>query len=476
MLNNLRKIYHKYSLRRYFITRTIALLLNYLLWKTTTACIIIIIQTYQILFYIRIIKFNILWSTLMIYRKTGLLDIGSKIRVNLEKESAKVNSRFDRFIEVGYINNNIRKRNILSNKIEYEVGPCNILNSKTPEYMSNKVKFINYGIDKFKITDATIIGQSDIVGEKNTFFHLFFHNLSHVKISEELHRKVFFIKLFFGLGDRIILFTKPQWYLRNFKNDGKYFFLVGSTTSNYAHWITEHLPKILFIEDEEFNLIIDSNIHQNLKSSIGYVLKNKKVNIIEIDPFKKFFFEELNFINLHSNIPFQFRDIKKSPIKENDTNFNKVALLKLRENCLDKIINKKAKKIFLIRSSHYRDFLNQDEVSDYFIENGFVTIDPSKLSFTDQVETFSSATHIVGQSGAGFANILFANNTCKILMFCSNIASGNYRYYSNIASIVGQQLYYFRCNNVLNSANIHTDINADIDSLRNKINEIEFFK
>ena len=39
-----------------------------------------------------------------------------------------------------------------------------------------------------------------------------------------------------------------------------------------------------------------------------------------------------------------------------------------------------------------------------------------------------------------------------------------------------KKIYYFECKNIGNNANIHSDIYVDIDILKNKINEIEYFK
>ena len=364
----------------------------------------------------------------------------------------------------------------LSDEIYYEVEPCNVLNNETPEYMSNKVIFFNNKITRYSIQYVTVIGQSDIIGEKNKFSHLYVDNFEHIRISEELHGQAFYSKKLGKSGTRLILMTTPKKYLKYLDSSEKYYHLTGSTTSNYAHWLTEHLPKVLYIEDEKFTLIIDSDIHENLKNSLKSILRNKNFKVLELGPFENYFCKELNFISLKSFIPFEFRNIIDSPIKENDTNFCKTALLSLRNHCLKNIKKKNRSKIFISRNSTHRDFINQKDISIFFEKNGFKIINPANYSFEEQVQIFSSATHIVGQSGAGFANMIFSSTSCKLLMFATNLDGGNYRYFSNLASIFGQKIYYFECKNVGNSANIHSDIYVDMDILKNKINEIEYFK
>lgn len=518
MLNYLRCKYHEHNLKRFFLARVLAFIINYSIWKISDTYHISRIHIYHLFVYLRILRFNLTLSffnfQVSIYKTlSSLKNLLYRILLNFfniknstiksidEMFSLKIirdrhvytnrsikykyflGNRNSSLIEVNMMRKDELYKNVKNiknikkyNSEDYiEIDGCKVLNSKTPDYMSRNIKIKNNKIVISEFNNVTIIGQSDIIGLDNKFYHLVYSDFAHIKMSEELHRQVYYIKLFFGLGYRLIFSTKKKWYLKNF-DSGNFYCLIGSTTSNYAHWITEHLPKLLYIDDDNFTLIIDSKIHANLKGSIKYVLKNKNFKIIELEPFKKFFFKEIKIIDLNTHVPFQFRNAKESPIRENDTVFNKHSLIKLRKSCVQNSANKKNLKIFIFREAEYRDFTNQKETANYFERNGFKLIDPSIYSFSDQVEIFSAATHIVGQSGAGFANMVFAKKNCKILMFATNLLYGNYRYYSNIASILDQKLYYFKCNNLENSANIHSNIYVDINTLKEKINMIEFFK
>ncbi len=68
----------------------------------------------------------------------------------------------------------------------------------------------------------------------------------------------------------------------------------------------------------------------------------------------------------------------------------------------------KFRKIFITRSIEAgRTIINQGEVMMVLHDFGFECLDCSELSLKEQIELFSSATHIIGIHGAGLTNILF---------------------------------------------------------------------
>ena len=79
------------------------------------------------------------------------------------------------------------------------------------------------------------------------------------------------------------------------------------------------------------------------------------------------------------------------------------------------------KKIYIDRRdsksnhSHLRKIINENEVKECLIKNGFSIIALSDYSFEDQVNLFNGASNVVGLHGAGFANLTFCSPGAKIL-------------------------------------------------------------
>jgi capsular polysaccharide biosynthesis protein len=66
------------------------------------------------------------------------------------------------------------------------------------------------------------------------------------------------------------------------------------------------------------------------------------------------------------------------------------------------------RKIFIVRSKETgRTILNLKEVEDLLNRFGYESIDCSKLALKEQIEFFSSASHVIGIHGAGLVNIIF---------------------------------------------------------------------
>jgi capsular polysaccharide biosynthesis protein len=86
-------------------------------------------------------------------------------------------------------------------------------------------------------------------------------------------------------------------------------------------------------------------------------------------------------------------------------------------------------KLFVRRefAANGRNLSNQAEVERWFVDKGYMSINPGTMSMEEQVILFSRATHIAGVEGAALTNILFAVNAVQILMMASpNTASENF--------------------------------------------------
>lgn len=63
----------------------------------------------------------------------------------------------------------------------------------------------------------------------------------------------------------------------------------------------------------------------------------------------------------------------------------------------------------------YRVMRNEDEVEQHMIGKGFEVVYPEILSLQQQIATFAQASHIIGPSGSGMINTIFAPAGCRIV-------------------------------------------------------------
>ena len=81
------------------------------------------------------------------------------------------------------------------------------------------------------------------------------------------------------------------------------------------------------------------------------------------------------------------------------------------------------KKIYIDRGdstsnvSKLRKIINENEIRDLLLREGFKIVRLGTLDFVDQVQYFNNAEYIVGLHGAGFANITFCKANARILEF-----------------------------------------------------------
>ncbi len=101
-------------------------------------------------------------------------------------------------------------------------------------------------------------------------------------------------------------------------------------------------------------------------------------------------------------------------------------------------------KIFVTRSSGYRSAESAEMLETYLRSLGFIAIDPSQLSFSEQIIEFGNASLIVGYGGAAWANLLFTRPDTKIVSIVSRASTTN-DVHLQIASLLGLEFSRVVC-------------------------------
>ena len=99
-------------------------------------------------------------------------------------------------------------------------------------------------------------------------------------------------------------------------------------------------------------------------------------------------------------------------------------------------------KIFIRRKALFRFIHNEQELADYLFAAGFKVIEPSAMSFREQVECFSNTKVIVAQAGASLANIIFMKPGSTVVCMAADSEFLNYDYFLSIAEAMGVTLKY----------------------------------
>jgi len=128
-----------------------------------------------------------------------------------------------------------------------------------------------------------------------------------------------------------------------------------------------------------------------------------------------------------------------------ETNSERAQTLRLLKESAEALVSPAAargRKLFLRRRTGARVLVNHDEVEAALAADGFEAVEPEALSFLEQVRLFRGAAVVVGQTGAGLANLLFAPAGCRAVVLIARSPHSNYLYYSSLAHLAGVALCY----------------------------------
>jgi capsular polysaccharide biosynthesis protein len=122
-------------------------------------------------------------------------------------------------------------------------------------------------------------------------------------------------------------------------------------------------------------------------------------------------------------------------------------------------------KIYLKRNSGVRKVINASELETHLIEQGFVVVEPEKLTFLQQAMLFSQAKSIIGASGASLANMIFTPSDACVQIFIGKYPNTSYWYWQNIACTSGNSVVYILGRTSENGNGIHSDFTIDLTDI-----------
>lgn len=254
---------------------------------------------------------------------------------------------------------------------------------------------------------------------------------------------------------------------------------VDACAPNYAHWLTEVLPRVaLFCGDERFEkipIVVNHGLHRNIMESL-YLVTGPEREIITLPIGRALYCDMLYNTSVSGYVPFGWRT-NKPPGRSHGT-FSPPALNMLRRHFRGILPNAEPRvwpeKIFLRRNSEYRKIVNGVDVEQLVSSLGYSIVEPEKLTFLEQVALFNNARVIVGPSGAAMANMIFAPRGSKVIILISKHPDTIYWYWQNIARVFVKSVIYSLgeiCDGP--GAGIHSSFNVNLDDLRSLLLEVE---
>lgn len=254
---------------------------------------------------------------------------------------------------------------------------------------------------------------------------------------------------------------------------------VDACAPNYAHWLTEVLPRVaIFCNDERFKnipILVNEGLHKNIMESLFLVVGPER-EIIILPIGKAVCCNQLYVTAVAGYVPFERRTKKLSGISHGLFSPRAFEMLHKNLRAVEELSAEEdwPEKIYVRRNSVYRKISNNNDLEKVLFANGYAIVEPEKFSFSQQVKLFRNAKIIVSPTGAAMANILFARRNAKIYIFISKFPDASYWYWQNIACASGKTVNY-----VLGTINagdyrgIHADFTVDLETLRTLIADAE---
>lgn len=246
---------------------------------------------------------------------------------------------------------------------------------------------------------------------------------------------------------------------------------VDACASNYAHWLTEVLPRIaVFCSVDQYAnvpIIVDDGLHHNIMESLALVVGSDR-EVIALPAGRAISVGVLYHTSVTGYVPFDRRDASQAG--HSHGLFCPLAF-DVMKKCVLPYANKIQKhdfpkKVYLKRTSWYRRVINEAALAKFLFDRGYVAVIPENLSFLQQVALFENSERIVSETGAAVVNMIFGKSGGRICILISKHKNMAYWYWINILSSTGIVPDYVLGGIVGDPPKgVHSDFNIDLKKL-----------
>lgn len=246
-----------------------------------------------------------------------------------------------------------------------------------------------------------------------------------------------------------VIDIQRSWKHIDFEADSNIYLVIHDQwTSNYYHWMTQALPRLLLARatDKTFTLLLPDS-HQ----ADFHIRSLHRMGITRWITFPV----AKTYCRVR-NLMYPSHDIQIGDYNDE--------LIRRLPGALAKR-NRKGNGIYIFiqrASLTGRKILNEAEVIATFLSWGFEIICFETLSFEDQIEISSNASILAGVHGAGLTNMLFMDSGSIVFELTSSLKGEQYYYYT-LSNALGHRYFYQLClpddgSQSIQEANVFVDI------------------
>jgi capsular polysaccharide biosynthesis protein len=254
---------------------------------------------------------------------------------------------------------------------------------------------------------------------------------------------------------------------------------VDACASNYAHWMTEVLPRIaMFCAEDRFHgvpVVVNDGLHENIMESLFLVVEAER-EIITLPIGRALAVDELFLTSVTGYVPFDQRTAKLSGHSHGMFSPQALELLRNNMDAFEEQADGRGwpKKVFLRRNSGIRKLVNSAELEQYIVSRGYEIVEPEKLTFLQQMQLFRNAKAIFAPTGAALSNAIFCRPGAQIAVLMAKHKQMIYRYWHNLLTPIGMNVGSVLGSIVENhDLGIHGDFAVDIVDVMNLLDAME---
>lgn len=228
--------------------------------------------------------------------------------------------------------------------------------------------------------------------------------------------------------------------------------LCDQTPYNYAHWMTEILPRLALLsgkpEFQGWPILVDAGLRDNQFESLQAVLP-WPAEFIQLPSHEEVLVDELISVTPTSYCPHEFRDFHETQRHGFQFFFSGESLNRLRDSLrmrYRRYESGRPRRMYLKRTPLWtynnRNIVNIDAIEDLLDERGIELMNVTGMTIEHQAKLFMNADVIVAPTGAALANMVFAPPGCRILVLAAAYDGATYDYFHHIAHLLGHDLSF----------------------------------
>ncbi|MFT3858122.1 MAG: glycosyltransferase 61 family protein [Aquabacterium sp.] len=310
-----------------------------------------------------------------------------------------------------------------------------------------------FNVGLYEVEDAVVAGHSSLLWQQQVCLHHDLLSMEKEKLREEDQGRVFVDVV----RQRIHGPLKDE---QPHELDAGAIF-TDAMSFNYAHWLTEVLPRVALLsrleKGQHLPFLVDDGLHPNMHRSLLAV----------VNPGQRIFFAPRDrqvkvrrslVVGAAGYIPYHHRGDRRSDHTHGMFSSEALQILarRVRQRFGSDVLPR-PRKIYVKRNSDRRMMRGAELLEAALHRLGFVTIEPEKLSFDEQVRTFQSAEVVVGATGAALANILFCRAGTRAIVLMARHVDMPYQYWARIGACVGVEVASIICEPMSLQQGLHDD-------------------